>query len=500
MAGNHSFRIRSRLFGFGAIVGVTCLVAVGTSLPANASSSSRTQTNVTNDGSAGLTHRVRASTDSNCSSLTSVQTCVLNILAPGGATQGVYLRQVGGSVLADSNSTFPYEPASSIKALIALYAIEQVEHGHAHLTDQIPEITESGGTEDCPPLTTSGTESLGNALQQMLQVSDNNRTLELMEYFGVSNLNAFAVSLGLSNTMFQTSSSPPGFNEIGCLSYGYDPLPSTVDGNTMSLADAATLWGTIASLPAPYADEFYQLAAGRDMYNDQGYDFTGLWPAMTTIASQEKPAGMTTSQLNSFTDHMSVSVKGGSYDVTDCTGSCQEATWWVFAGVANIPSCAGKTVKHTNYTWGYFVDDAVGASDSNPDDTAAGTAFFDATGQLLSAPIAHSLAAWKECAPTGAPVLHASGVSVTTTRDVGISTTLARLTDSDKADIAPDLIGTINWGDGKTSYAAISASSVGFTIHGWHAYASTGKHHVSIKVRDERGGASTTATLTITAS
>src|SRR5271155_5873021 len=165
MAASRLFGIRPRLFGFGAIVGVICLLAVATALPANASSSpvSRARFTPSDEHPINPTHGLRANAGSNCSSLASVQTCVLNILAPGGGTQGVYLRQLGGSVLANSNSTFAYEPASSIKPVIALYALEQVEHGHAHLTDQIPEINESGGSDDCPPLTTSGTETLGNA-------------------------------------------------------------------------------------------------------------------------------------------------------------------------------------------------------------------------------------------------------------------------------------------------------------------------------------------------
>ncbi len=180
----------------------------------------------------------------------------------------------------------------------------------------------------------------------MLQVSDNNRTEELMEYFGVANLNAFASSLGLTGTHFQTSSNPPGFNVIGCLSYGYNPLPSTIDGNTMTLRDAATVWGHIADLPALYANALYELAAGRDMFNSQGSDFTGTWPILTTLSSELAPTGLSSNQVASFDDRMTVSVKGGSYDVFDCTsGPSCEATWWVFAGNAEIPSCIGS-IRH----------------------------------------------------------------------------------------------------------------------------------------------------------
>jgi len=192
---------------------------------------------------------VRPHDSGNCSNMATLAKCVMKILAPAGGIHGVYLQRIGGSVLASDNASYPFEPASSIKPVIALYAITQVEKGLAHLSDRVPRIDESGGREDCPPDTFSGTEPLGTALQQMMEVSDNNRTDELMQYFGVAHLNAFATSLGMRHTRFHTSPIPPGFNVIGCLSYGYDPLPHTVDGNTMSLADASKLWAAVAALP-----------------------------------------------------------------------------------------------------------------------------------------------------------------------------------------------------------------------------------------------------------
>ncbi|HTD50525.1 MAG TPA: serine hydrolase, partial [Acidimicrobiia bacterium] len=391
--------------GVCGIAALACAIVAAVTLPARAPN--RTAFAVANgtpgggDLSRNAPHLAKGR---DCSTLATLTTCVLNILAPGGGTRGVYLQQVGGSVLAQSNSTFRYEPASSIKPVIALYAIEQVEHGHARLTDLVPKIGNAGGPGDCPPATIVGTERLGTALGQMLQVSDNNRTRELMQHFGVSKLNAFAASLGLTNTMFQTSPSPPGFNTIGCLAYGFDPLPATVDGNTMTLADAAKLWSNIAALPVPYASEFYQLAAGRDMQNTVGYDFTGVWPAMAAIAANEAPAGLSAVQLDSFEAHAGVSVKGGDYHVFDCPGGvCTEATWAIFEGVAEIPSCVGTTMKHTNYLWGYFISDAVGPQPAGSNPTAADIAFNNASGELLAAPIAQGLKTWKQCGPVAFP-------------------------------------------------------------------------------------------------
>lgn len=422
----------------------------------------------------------------------------MGILSPGGGTQGVFLQELGGSVLASDNASFQFEPASSIKALIALYAMTQVEAGTVRLTTKIPMVSTPGGPDDCPPGTIDGKEPLWTALQQMLQVSDNNRTEELMEYFGVGNLNAFATSLGLTCTLFRTSPNPPGFNVIGCLSYGYNPLPSTVDGNTMTLQDAATIWGDIASLPTPYADTIYELAAGRDMYNSQGYDFTGTWPILTSLASELALGRLTSAQLTSFEDRMTVSVKGGSYDVDDCTsGPSCEATWWVFAGNAQIPSCNGTSTQENNYAWGYFVNDSVGPYDSNADDTIGGTAFFNAEGQVLAAPIAQGIAGWASCAPTVTPVLQVKKAELNTKKTVDIGTTLTTVSDTDPTDITEDLNGTIKWGDGTSSFLTISGGDGSFQVHGWHVYSGTGTYKAVIRVEDEATGVIAKRSLTV---
>ena len=74
----------------------------------------------------------------------------MGILSPAGGTQGVFLQRIGGSVLASSNASFQYEPASSIKALIALYALTQVKHKAVQLTTDIPMVSTANGPDDCP--------------------------------------------------------------------------------------------------------------------------------------------------------------------------------------------------------------------------------------------------------------------------------------------------------------------------------------------------------------
>jgi X-X-X-Leu-X-X-Gly heptad repeat protein len=72
------------------------------------------------------------------------------LLQAGGinGVQGLYLKQVGGPVLANLEESFVYEPASSIKVLAHLYAMTQVQNGAATLADSVQQYT--NGATSCP--------------------------------------------------------------------------------------------------------------------------------------------------------------------------------------------------------------------------------------------------------------------------------------------------------------------------------------------------------------
>ena len=109
-----------------------------------------------------------------------ITTRVGNLIRNGGiaGTEGLYLKQVNGPVLANLEDSAVFEPASSIKVVANLYAMTQVEKGNIKLTAPITHYTNAA--ESCPnPPVVSGTESLGTAIREMMWHSDNARTLRL---------------------------------------------------------------------------------------------------------------------------------------------------------------------------------------------------------------------------------------------------------------------------------------------------------------------------------
>ncbi len=123
---------------------------------------------------------------------------------------GLYLRQVDGPVLANLNENFTFEPASMIKILHGTYAVAQCT-SNADSLDNTLFNDDTCHPGECPDPVgcNSSTESLAAVLRRMLQASDNNATKEVADRYGVSNLNDFALSLGLTSTQLN--------HTLGCL-------------------------------------------------------------------------------------------------------------------------------------------------------------------------------------------------------------------------------------------------------------------------------------------
>src|SRR5437867_6756347 len=101
-----------------------------------------------------------------------ITTRVDNILNVAGGTTGLYLKGIGGPVIAAKNETFAFEPASSLKVLLHLYAHVQVQAGNAAYSDQVTHY--AGASGSCPNgAAVLGTEDLEVSDAKMMRVSDN---------------------------------------------------------------------------------------------------------------------------------------------------------------------------------------------------------------------------------------------------------------------------------------------------------------------------------------
>jgi len=279
-----------------------------------------------------------------------------NMLHTSTGISGVYLKQIDGAVISEIRSDYLFEPASSIKVLVALYIFSAAVRGEIKLSDSFPTI-KSLDPEECPKPITNSTESFESATREMMQFSDNGRTDALVMFFGPQKINDYAKSIGLPNTQIQTTSSFPGFNLIGCVaSKNINDNPITVDGNTSNLQELGKVWELANALPDPFRAQFMRLTAGREMFETTGKDFTGIWPSLINIVKQEAPSGMSPNMISNFISQMRSNSKGGSYSRCFKTPNCTTVrSWRSMVSLSSIPYCLSKnSASSRSFVWGYF--------------------------------------------------------------------------------------------------------------------------------------------------
>lgn len=304
------------------------------------------------------------------------------------ASAGLYLRQISGQfsfTLADLYGGKVFEPASTIKVVAHLYAMQRVQAGAVTLNTQIPRYPYDPNS--CPGSTTSGTDTLRTALTEMMQDSDNARTRGVVDYFGRTTINNNTHAIGMNNTTLN--------HVLGC----GGPTP-----NTMTLREAGILYEGVARgtlLNAANRTTFYELMAGKN------YDFTGIWSKTQEIIEQEAPAGMTTAQKQAFKDRVEMSYKAGGYGL-NCDPNCE--FYLSVAGFAQIPTCSAGTIGSRQYAFGIFLD-AVTSQ------TAANNTFNAAKAELLREQVRSALSNWATCLqPSSTPTRTAVPPTQTRTR------------------------------------------------------------------------------------
>ncbi|MGH3129050.1 MAG: serine hydrolase [Gaiellaceae bacterium] len=312
-----------------------------------------------------------------------ITTRVLAILdAAGSGTTGMYVKEVGGPVIAAHAENFQFAPASTIKVLLHLYAHDQVQRGNAAYTDDVNHYPGDAGS--CPKdAVKDGTEDLIDSAERMMKISDNPATRANYEHWSPApgTVNAYATSIGLTSTAFMNS---PGCN------YGV----ANVDGNTATLTDYGRLYEGVANgslLSGAARDSFYANMNGREQFDEVGGDV--IYPVLLDMVEAEKPAGMPDELRDDFLEVMTANHKGGSYDV--CSGT--NCTYWrAWAGWARFPTCEAGSFSSRSYVWGAFIHNATGSAGGTP---SAETAITAVRAEPLREQLRAALAGWGACYP-----------------------------------------------------------------------------------------------------
>jgi hypothetical protein len=278
---------------------------------------------------------------------------------------GFYVKEVNGPVLGALQERVTYDPASSIKIVVATALLKRVAAANLTTTTTNYYPITSGS---CPQDTgTPQSQPLGTLLRLMLVNSDNAATRALIDYVGgMSVINQTAQSLGMKSTNMNVY---PGCNIT----------------NTMTQADVALLYEALANGSLLAADAKSALYAA--MPADAG-DATGTLGAARNIITSLAPGyGLTQAQISAFTRQFDLHYKAGGD--TWCSGSsCSYFS--AISGIAVVPVCNGRTPSSKQYVWGIFIN---GGSDQN----RTSNTFFSTDAEPLREPIAAALAGWASC-------------------------------------------------------------------------------------------------------
>jgi len=274
-------------------------------------------------------------------------------------TVGLYLKEVNGSVLADHNESFIFEPASTIKVTHHLQAMLNVQNdqppgfslttsinffqdsvdGNGPIVDN-PNTPGDERASGCPVDTTLASASLDTGLRAMMVPSDNRWTQAFRVLLGENNINDMMQDLGMTDSLIQ--------HRIGC---GNDAVPANdpPNHNQLTLVDAGKLYEAVSNgfLIPPTRDDFYEI-----MLQDT--------TRFETVIDQEVfGLGLSSDGLDDFKDQRDAALKAGSYSLRD-------GLYRTVAGWAELPfKDSNCNVVLQEYVFGAFINaaSAIGPQD-----------------------------------------------------------------------------------------------------------------------------------------
>jgi hypothetical protein len=269
------------------------------------------------------------------------------MMAPGLASggYGAYLKRVGGSPSLDVNSGFVFDPASSLKVVYEVYAMQ---HDHAILDTANAfsywvKPTDPTNKDVCPD---PAWETNANLVQttvrtgatNMMQISDNRATRGFQKRYGQATINTFMDSVGMAGSQIRQM--------IGC---GYDNGLK----NDVTLADLGRVYEGVADgslLSGTPRTDFYNILLGGPVSSTS---------ALADVVREEATAlGKSASVASQFISEMSTRSKGGSYDICGSSGCGVSYTYTrSVGGRIVLPYMVRGVLTPTEFVYGRFASD-----------------------------------------------------------------------------------------------------------------------------------------------
>lgn len=282
------------------------------------------------------------------------------------------------------NSAFRFEPASAIKALYLLYTLQNVSVANLSgpITYYYPTVNVNPGA--CPNPAweipaDAHTTTIQNALNQMMQNSNNIMTRAFAIKWGPANVEEMARNLGMGSTSLRQA-------YVGCAFKG-------AVRNELTLQDIAKLYNAVetgAALTGTARTTFFNTMQGGHPSS------TDAWGSVVT---QEAASLGKSGVVSQFLQNMDVRWKGGSYQLCLSNTCNPYKDDYTLAGRMLIPFKVSGRIVQRSYVFGDFINDAVIpclASSTSPCaiEQQFGNTLFNISGEEARSTIHAALMTW----------------------------------------------------------------------------------------------------------
>jgi hypothetical protein len=293
-----------------------------------------------------------------------------------GGESGFLLRQIDGPVLAADEVDHVFYPASSIKVLLHLHAMLEVEAGNSSLdTTALPVYEQPGEScNDDHSNDTMTARNLRDVLRRMMEQSNNDDTNAVYEWYTRPAINDTAHDIVGMSPDAQLN------HKFGCGGPTNDPA------NRMALLDLLLLYERVARgeifAVDDNRDDFYEL-----MLDDT--DNTNLEQRLYGLIVEEGlPLGLDDFETwDAIAAEMDFAWKGGSFSGPSI-GDYRSLAGWI-----RLPAHSCSTMPAREYVWGIFFDNATTISPN--------FSTTDVFIELIRGEMRTALEDWAACASCG---------------------------------------------------------------------------------------------------